>query len=273
MIRKHKSHPRAVVSIPVGLYAGTVFLLATTLLGFLGAPQNSAWIVLLSAGGLTAILGMITIFSTKTIQVLDDHLLIKTPFGEKRHEIQDAKLSYMYTGTTNHPNYMLVLKRPHENPVRLVSLGMGMDMLRELRKAEWLSEILGFTLEVPHNVQQAAAIQGRATSFSLRYLPFFFFGLVVLGGGVAMIMTLIQGKPDRASIRFQCKGKTSFNVDGVQFDKEGAFSVGVKPGIRTVRWKSGTVTRLYKIPIKKGEHFVFRCDAPPTKYLTIDRSP
>ena len=106
MIRKHKSQPRAVVSIPVGLYAGTSFLLATTLIGFLGAPQKSAWIVLLSAGGLTAILGLMALFSTKTLQVLDDHLLIKTPFGEKRHETQGAKLSYMYTGTTNHPSYI-----------------------------------------------------------------------------------------------------------------------------------------------------------------------
>jgi len=273
MIREQKKHPRSVVSIPIGLYAGTVFMLVTSLLVTLvltksGAPGMKLLMPSLLTVFLTFTLAILALASTKTLRVEGDQLLLKTVFGEDRHPLlADAKLSYIYTGTTNHPNYMLVLKRIHENPVRLVSLGMGMDMLREIRKAHWIAGVLEVPLEVPQNVQQAAEIQGRSSYISLRLLPFIFFGIMLLGVGITIGVKLLMGPSKRTSIRFHCRDKNSFRVNDIPYDQMGNFSVKVTPGIQTVRWKKQGAWRVYKIPLEKREEFIFRCDSPPKKYL------
>lgn len=272
MIRKHKKEPRSIVSIPLGLYAGAAFMLVTALLVTMGLLKTEATtvrmlLVSILIVGLTITLGLLALASTKTLRVKEDQLVLKTVFGENRYPLAEAKLSYIYTGTTNHPNYMLVLKRNHEKPVRLVSLGMGMDMLREIKKADWIAGVLGVPLEIPQNVQQAAAIQGRSSPISLRLLPFIFFGILLLGVGVTIGVKLLTEPPASAYIHFRCTSKSSFEVNEVRYDQMGKFSVHLKPGTHTVRWKKEGAWRVYKIPLEKKEEFIFRCDSPPKKYL------
>lgn len=278
MIRKHKKHPRGIVSIPIGFYAGAAFMLVTSLLvspGLLktGDSTSKEWLPLLMIVGLTIAFVAAALLYTKTLRVEGEQLLVKTVFGENRHSLAEAKLSYIYTGTTSHPRYMLVLKRIHENPVRLVSLGMGMDMLREIRKAHWIAGVLEVPLEIPHNLQQAAEIQGRSSFISLRLLPIIFIGIVLLGGGVTIVVKLFTGPPEIASIHFRCMDMNFFEVNNIHYEQKGNFSVQVKPGIHTVRWKKDGTWRVYRIPLEKREEFIFQCDSPPQNYRLNQEDP
>lgn len=266
MLRKNSKKPQSIVSFPLMLYGATAFLFSTGVLILFFDISEKVFVPLSAVGALTLVFGLMALSSTKSLTVEGDLLVVKNPFGKKRYSLEGATLSYRYTGTTRRPNYMLVLTRLNENPVRLLSLGVGMAMQKGIQKAQWVAQLFGVPFDVSPQIQQAAAIQGRSFSSALPV----FFGIMgvmfVLGTLGVFLPKFFEGNSKKAKIRFVCQGTNTVEVDGLKYTKKDSFTVLVKPGIKTVRWKGPEGWRLYRIPMKKEEKFFFRCKKPPNEY-------
>jgi hypothetical protein len=265
MLRRSRKHDGAVESLPVGLYSAAGSLLAAgvalpVLLG--GELPAQSW----AAVGATVAVGLsfllIALGRHQRLRVVDNTLEIKRPLRRLALPLGGATLTIANEGTATRALYCLVLQGEGGGHQRLMMLGHGVSIAREIERATWVAEGLGLPLQIPPNLVEAARLQ-EAGPVSARQLPWIIGISVAVLGALGLGIWLIA--PERAPgavLRVECPALTPIEVNGTRYEKRGALQLGLRPGVYDVRIREVDGTwRRFQIPLESGERRTLRCDA------------
>jgi hypothetical protein len=255
----------------VSLYAATLVffvLFAALLFADPGREKRYFYLLLLfgllSLGFAGAALGF-----TKRLWVDGAQLIVNSALGSQKYAVENASLAYVHTGTGTRSGYMLVLKTPKDRPVRLLSLGQGMDMQKEIDTGKWIADTLGLPFAVAPNIVQAANIQAN-TFIAPKHIPFIIIGFVFVLGAVSVVASMFFDRGAKRTtqpteIHFVCSGHNSFKVDGKVLRLRGSFKLSVKPGHHRVQLKTTAGWQTYRIRVLENQSVEFRCASPPRR--------